>query len=909
MEVAELPEAERNAAVARLCGGDAALLAEVGALLRASGAAGGFLDGPGVAAGAATVVGPMAGEREGQMIDRYKLLQPIGSGGFGSVWMAEQREPVKRRVALKIIKLGMDTRQVIARFEAERQALAMMDHPNIARVLDAGCTEAGRPYFVMEYIKGVPVMEYCTAERLGMPARLELFTRVCNAIQHAHQKGVIHRDIKPGNVLVTMHDGVPVPKVIDFGIAKATGTELTQRTLFTEHRQMIGTPAYMSPEQAEMSGLDVDTRSDIYSLGVLLYELLTGTTPFDSRELLSKGFAEMVRVLREVEPARPSTRLSTLALAAGASEPQRRQERVRHGAIHGDLDWIVMKCLEKDRNRRYDTAAALAADVQRHLADEPVLAGPPGAGYRVRKFVRRHRARVAAAGLVAAALVLGIVGTSVGLVRAVRAAEAERDAKTDAEQKRLEAERNLAFAMKGNEILGSVFEELDPAAGYATAGELRGALRENLDRAVKEIDGGSIGDVLTVAAMQHTLGVSLLRLGDAARAVSVLEKAAATREARLGESDPDTLRTKGWLASALDEAGYADRALSLEERLHALRVGALGRDHPETLDGMHRLAYFYAVNRSTERGVQVAEEAMRLAKASTRPEKSDPLTDMHNLAVVYTMAGEKERAFELYAEVARLATERFGRAHPAALTALASLAGARSSVGDAAGATELYEEVLAVQRERLGRDHPGTLLTMGNLANVYMRAGKPDRAAILYEETYKLRQIMLGATHPQTIGALSHLADASWRAGDTDGAIAKLSDLVSLNRQKFGETHPDTVNGMMRLADARLEIGDFEAAAAGYASVVEIRRGLLGKDHPDTLCALAHHGAALLKQGLIAEAELKLTAVYQGLKEREGGLSPPQRDGLGFAIDRLVDLYSASGNKEAAELWKARRGR
>src|SRR5262245_5676167 len=337
-------------------------------------------------------------EQPGKLIGPYKLLERIGEGGFGSVWMAEQREPVKRRVAVKLIKLGMDTKQVIARFEAERQALAMMDHPNIAKVLDAGSTEAGRPYFVMEYIRGIPILEYCDRERLDTRARLELFTSVCHAIQHAHHKGIIHRDIKPSNVLVTLHDGVPVPKVIDFGIAKATNSELTTKTLFMAHRQFIGTPAYMSPEQAEMSGLDIDTRSDIYSLGVLLYELLTGTTPFDMRALLESGYAGMLRAIRELEPYKPSTRVSILGDTGTRTAQQRRVELKRLSVLlRGDLDWVVMKCLEKDRTRRYETANGLAADVLRHLHDEPVTAGPPSATYKLRKLVRRHRLAVIAA--------------------------------------------------------------------------------------------------------------------------------------------------------------------------------------------------------------------------------------------------------------------------------------------------------------------------------------------------------------------------------------------------------------------------------------------------------------------------------------------------------------------------------
>jgi WD40 repeat protein len=373
--------------------------------------------------------------------------------------MAEQKEPVKRRVALKIIKLGLDTKQVVARFEAERQALALMDHPNIAKVLDAGATESGRPYFVMELVHGVSIIQYCDENNLPPLERLELFTHVCHAIQHAHQKGIIHRDIKPSNILVTLHDGVPVPKVIDFGIAKATQQELTEKTLFTQFRQFIGTPAYMSPEQAEMSGLDIDTRSDIYALGVLLYELLTGKTPFDAKTLLAAGLDEMRRIIREQEPVRPSTRLTQEIVAAtrkgaadqsqenGGALTRRRYSQIQEliPLLRGDLDWIVMKCLEKDRTRRYETANGLAMDIERHLGHQPVMARPPSTAYRIQKFVRRNKVTVTAAGLVAAALVLGI---AVSTWQAVRATRAEREqglqrVRAEAnEQKALEAQAN-----------------------------------------------------------------------------------------------------------------------------------------------------------------------------------------------------------------------------------------------------------------------------------------------------------------------------------------------------------------------------------------------------------------------------------------------------------------------------------
>jgi serine/threonine protein kinase len=439
--------------------------------------------------------------------DRYKIRQEIGERGMGTVYLAEQLRPVRRHVALKLIKPGMDSRNVLARFESERQALALMEHPNIARVLDAGSTECGRPFFVMELVKGIPITEYCDAHRLDLNARLALFRQVCSAIQHAHQKGIIHRDLKPSNILVEAHDDRPVPKVIDFGLAKATsGMRLSEQSLFTAFGSVAGTPLYMAPEQASFNALDVDTRADIYALGVILYEPLTGTTPIAREKVQRAALDEMLRMIREVEPPAPSSRISTSSslpsLAASRQvEPARLSRLVR-----GDLDWIVMKALAKERERRYASAVALADDIDHHLNHEPVSAGPPTAAYRLKKFVRRNRVQVTAVAVVLLALVLGVIGTTLGLF------EARRQQRI-ADAQRQQAEKRLGQVTKMNDILGSIFEDLNPANAARDGKPLTAVLGERLDRATAEIEGEATGDPLAVARMHMTLGTSQRGLG------------------------------------------------------------------------------------------------------------------------------------------------------------------------------------------------------------------------------------------------------------------------------------------------------------------------------------------------------------------------------------------------------------
>ncbi|MHC4409259.1 MAG: serine/threonine protein kinase, partial [Planctomycetota bacterium] len=521
-------------------------------------------------------------EQPGDEIGRYKLLQFLGEGGFGTVYMAEQKEPVRRRVALKIVKLGMDTRQVIARFEAERQALAMMDHPNIAKVFDAGATETGRPYFVMELVKGIPITEFCDESHLSTKDRLELFVKVCRAVQHAHQKGIIHRDLKPSNVMVTMHDAEPVPKVIDFGIAKATNQDLTDKTLFTEFRQFIGTPEYMSPEQADLSGLDIDTRSDIYSLGVLLYELLTGAPPVDGIRLRSAAFDEIKRIIREEEAMRPSTRLSTLGESIGSLSRARGEEPaalVR--ALRGDLDWIVLKALEKDRVRRYETAKELAADIERHARHEPVLASPPSRVYLLRKFLRRNRGSVAAAAALVGVLLLGIAGTSSGYLRATDALRVAEDQRAAARRSEQDA---LAEALK-QEALASFFREtlFSTSPLFGARGGTESTVTDLLRDASRRLEAGALADQPRSRATVHrALGEAYLHreLDDEAVAHFTL----AIEALGDGPGGPLTLSHIAWELDRLAHDNEAE-GVAVELDTDLLRTAALGSLEPLLVAG------------------------------------------------------------------------------------------------------------------------------------------------------------------------------------------------------------------------------------------------------------------------------------------------------------------------------------
>ena len=706
--VDKLRPAERIRFLDAACDENDDLRREVEILLDAHVKAASFLEEPAVAA--PTLDQPSGTERPDTQIGPYILVEEIGEGGMGIVYMAVQREPVERKVALKIIRPGMDTREVIARFAAEKQALALMDHPSIAKVLDAGSTESGRPYFVMELVSGVPLTDYCDADSLTTRQRLGLFTQVCQAVQHAHQKGIVHRDLKPSNILVTMHDGVPVPKIIDFGIAKAINQQLASNAVYTSHGQMIGTPLYMSPEQAEHSGLDIDTRSDVYSLGVLLYELLTGSTPFDREQLKDAELDEVRCLIREREPPRPSIRISTMGMAATTVSERRRTNAVElSNSLRHELDWIVMKALEKDRTRRYQTANEFARDIQRYLHDEAVEACPPSTIYRLRRFARRHQtASIVTAAVSLALLLAGGIATG----QAVRATKAERhaeeqlqvaqeqqrlaeDERTRAEsaERRATTEASIATAINEflqRDLLQQVDSEHQRDEGFAPQANL--TVREALDRASSSIDKRFPDQPLVEARIRIAIAGAYRSVDDRESVPPHLERAVELLRLNLGPHHPETINSLIDLALAYTWVGRVPDAVKTLEQVLQIRTEMFGEDHETTLDAMTYLAN------------------------------------------VYWEDGQWDSAARLYERTCARYMKLFGRDDPRTVASLSGLGVTLRDSGFPEKAIVILEPLVQECQRRLGTDDPATVFLLHRLAIAYQKAGRLAEADFWFRE-------------------------------------------------------------------------------------------------------------------------------------------------------------------------------
>jgi serine/threonine protein kinase/Flp pilus assembly protein TadD len=888
------------------------------ALLKASESSCVFLESPAdPAALAPTKLAASGLEKAGDRIGRYKLLQQIGEGGCGVVYMAEQEEPVSRRVALKVIKLSLDTKSVIARFEAERQALALMDHPNTARVLDAGATETGRPCFVMELVRGLKITEYCDEARLSTNARLDLFIQVCQAIQHAHQKGIIHRDIKPSNILVTINDGVPVPKVIDFGVAKATGgLKLTNKTVFTAFEQFIGTPAYMSPEQATLTSLDIDTRSDIYALGVLLYELLAGKTPFDAKELLAIGRDEMRRTIRDQEPPRPSTRLSTLPGQELSTTAQRRGVDAPKlvSELRGDLDWIVMKALEKDRPRRYETANGLARDIERHLNHQPVAASPPSNLYRLQNLFRRNKLAFAAGAAVFGSLLVGLsVSTwmffrertarqeQVRLRQAAQAAQRneatlrlEADtARTNEARLRLQAQagekKAEAEAARSEQVVQFLKEMLKGLGPSVAWGGDRTLLQEMLKQTAERIGQRLTNQPDVAISLRLSLAETYEELGLYEPEAEIAEQALLFAQSTLGnESLPvaNSLAQLGWAEWRLGRLNQADT--HLRESL-ALRRKLLGNEHALVADSLVKLCFVLNNKKKSVESESAAREALALLKKLHGDEHPDVARSLATLATALRMAGRYDEAEPYAREALTLHRKLLGNGHYDTTTALNKLALVFMGQRKFAEAEDLMRESLATQKKLLGEKHPELVLSLDLLGQI-LSARKQAEAEAMYREALALQKKLHGEEHPKVARALTKLAVALRDQGKLAEAEAMHREALTLRKKLLGNEHPEVAQSLNNLAIALGEQGKPAEAEAMHREALTLRKKLLGNEHPDVAQSLYNLANLLTSQGKLAEAESAFREALNLLRVTSANTARHVTPWLGVVLHHLADV-------------------
>ncbi len=892
---------ERASALEAACQGDVVLRGQVERLLAEHERREKFiLDSP--PADLADTIERAIVEQPGSIIGPYKLLQQIGEGGMGVVFMAEQQVPIHRTVALKIIKPGMDTRRVIARFEAERQALALMDHPNIAKVLDAGTTETGRPYFVMELVKGVSITQYADQLHLSVGERLELMTAVCRAVQHAHQKGLIHRDLKPSNVMVARHDHEAVPKVIDFGVAKATAQKLTERTMFTEFGQVIGSLEYMSPEQAQLNQLDIDTRSDIYSLGVLLYELLTGSTPLERTRLHEAAFDEMLRIIREEEPPKPSTRLSTAEGLPNIAASRGSEPKKLTGLVQGELDWIVMKALEKDRNRRYDTANDLAADIQRYLHDQPVQACPASAIYRFRKFAQRHKIGVAASLAVAVAVLVGVGGTTAGMIWALRERKA---AEVNAAQARTEAARSAQVAHFLKDMLQGVAPSKALGRDTAMLREIVDNTAKRIDQELKEQPDVQIEMRLILGKVYFDLQLYREMERNARRTVELARERSASENVATADALGQLGQALMFLRNNDEAESVARQAIAMQRRLRG----------PDSLQEAVSLLNLCDILRNVgsdssgderARKLAEAEEMGRAAVAIRRKLLGDANDDtawaLVTLSITLNVEGKLAEAEGAIRQAYGIRMRLHGEEHPYTASDMMYLALVLNSQGKYSEAEECCSKSVTIMEKLDGKGK----LAQENLHHFWGNAlrgqGKLSEAEAHYRESIQIGTREVGVDNVDVADGLTDLAGLLKDEGKLIDARQCAEQAVDRYR-RFPSRTMQLSAALALLAGIEVRNEEFAAAESEARECLEIREKRIPDDWR-TFNTRSVLGAALLGQRKYAESESLLLSGYEGLKQREATIPRTGKSRLKEAAEYLVRLYEASDQPDKAAQWK-----
>lgn len=904
----DLAPSSREEFIQRACKGDSILLDEVRRVIAAGapstthaativdGLPANTLDGPRSTPVSALHQSLYSGSREGpgSHIGPYLLIEALGEGGFGTVFLAEQERPVKRRVALKVIKLGMDTQQVVARFEQERQALAVMDHPCIARVYDAGATDAGRPYFVMELVSGDSIVSYCDQHNITIEQRLQLFIELCQAIQHAHTKGIIHRDIKPSNVLVSLQDGKPHIKVIDFGIAKAVNTEAADRTLITNQRQLVGTPHYMSPEQS-LGLLDIDTRTDVYSLGVLLYELLVGVTPFSDKDLRSATYDQIQRIIREVDPPRPSTRLASAHTSANAIAASRQTQIPRLSAqLRGELDWIVMKSLDKERERRYESPSALAADIARFLAGNAVLAAPPSRVYQLRKFVKRHSFGVIAGAAVAAALLIGAAGfawqASVARDQLKRALAAETLTKERAEllekvaafqasmlsdiDTSLAGERMIADI---NKRFADAVETKDPAIAAAARAELNKSLElisatdtattliddTILTPAVAAVDKQFGDQPLIAAKLKIALTTLYQSLGLHAKALPLAQSAVNIRQELLGNDHIETLDALDELANNYLAIGELNKSEEILTQIYHTRSRVQGEDHPKTLIAMSNLGNSYRTQNKLSDAETVLTDVLERNMRVVGPEERQTLVAKNILGFVYISQGKINKTLPLWKECYEIGMRKFGPTDKDTIVWTNNYAGVLQAQGKYTEAEPLFREIVETSRKLKGETHTQTIQITNMLCTNLARQSRFAEAAEIYSESCKKATAALGPLHPTTLKAKTGYGDLLSIMARHSEAEPLLREALAAYTDKLGPSHPDTTSVATSLAQLLFNTQRTDEAISLQKEILAARTEKFGPDHPDTLIVKNNLSNSYMSKKMMDEAEALLKEVIE----------------------------------------------